>query len=164
MNKGTYFLSTLSLFESKYRGSDGILRSTAFNTNYVFNILGGKEFKIGKGKKDAKFIKKLVVDGKINWSGGQRYTPLDLQASRYHNTTIFDDSYAFSKQLQDYFRIDMRVAYKWEGKKSTQEIAFDIRNVTNRENPFYVRFNPESGDMAAKGFGMMMDLLYRISF
>ncbi|MBN2521394.1 MAG: carboxypeptidase-like regulatory domain-containing protein, partial [Bacteroidales bacterium] len=45
MDHGMYFLSTLSLFESKYRGSDGVLRNTAFNSNYVFNLLGGKEFK-----------------------------------------------------------------------------------------------------------------------
>jgi hypothetical protein len=39
MDKGSYFLSTLSLFESKYRGSDNILRNTAFNGNYVLIFL-----------------------------------------------------------------------------------------------------------------------------
>lgn len=39
MDRGLYFLSTLSLYESKYRGSDGVLRNTAFNSNYVFKLL-----------------------------------------------------------------------------------------------------------------------------
>jgi hypothetical protein len=41
-SKGYYFLVTASVFESKYTGSDGIYRNTAFNGNYVFNALSGK--------------------------------------------------------------------------------------------------------------------------
>ncbi|HRB39652.1 MAG TPA: hypothetical protein PKX86_02930, partial [Bacteroidia bacterium] len=47
-SKGYYFLFTASLFESKYKGSDGVERSTAFNGNFVFNLLGGKEWTIRK--------------------------------------------------------------------------------------------------------------------
>ena len=42
-----YFLLTTSLFESKYKGSDGIERNTAFNGNFVINLLGGFETEIG---------------------------------------------------------------------------------------------------------------------
>lgn len=48
MYKGTYFLSTLSLFESKYRSNNGILHNTAFNTNFVFNLLGGGRVQIAQ--------------------------------------------------------------------------------------------------------------------
>lgn len=41
-----YFLATLSLFDSKYLGSDGIKRKTAFNGHFVANTLVGKEWKI----------------------------------------------------------------------------------------------------------------------
>ncbi len=37
LNDGYYFLLTTSLFDSKYKGGDGITRNTAFNGNYVFN-------------------------------------------------------------------------------------------------------------------------------
>src|SRR5690606_18511344 len=47
-SRGYYFLFTASLFDSRYRASDDILRNTAFNGNYVFNLLGGKEFRVGK--------------------------------------------------------------------------------------------------------------------
>ena len=36
-SKGYYFLFTTSLFDSKYKGSDGNKRNTRFNGNYVFN-------------------------------------------------------------------------------------------------------------------------------
>ncbi len=42
LNKGFYYLLTVSLFESKYKGSDNVWRNTAFNSNYVVNVLGGK--------------------------------------------------------------------------------------------------------------------------
>ena len=45
-SNGYYGLFTSSLYSSKYKGSDGIERNTAFNGNYVFNALAGKEFKI----------------------------------------------------------------------------------------------------------------------
>lgn len=164
MDRGMYLLSTLSLFESKYRGSDGILRNTAFNSNYVYNLLGGKEFSMGSKDKNAKFIKKFLLDGKLNWTGGQRYTPIDLEASQNANKTILDNKNAFSKQLADYFRFDLRMGFKWIGKGSTQEIALDIRNLTNRENPFYIKYNTKTDEVETKGFGMMPELLYRISF
>ena len=47
-NKGYYYLTTVSLFQSKYTGSDNIERNTAFNSNYVLNALAGKEFNLGK--------------------------------------------------------------------------------------------------------------------
>ncbi|MFM7486422.1 MAG: TonB-dependent receptor, partial [Cytophagales bacterium] len=49
-NKGYYFLFTTSVFDSKYKGSDNIERNTAYNTQYVVNALGGKEFRVGRNK------------------------------------------------------------------------------------------------------------------
>jgi hypothetical protein len=164
MDHGAYFLSTLSLFQSRYKGSDGILRNTAFDINYVFNLLGGKEFEIHHKRRTPHFIQKIVLDGKVHWAGGQRYSPIDLEASVNAGKTVFDDSRAFTEQLQDYFRLDFRIAYKWIGRHSSQELALDIQNLTDRENPFYIRFNPESGEVETTGMGIMPDIVYRIRF
>jgi hypothetical protein len=43
-SRGSYFLLTTSLFDSKYKGSDGIQRHTAFNSKYAINLLAGKDF------------------------------------------------------------------------------------------------------------------------
>ena len=41
----TYFLLfTSSLYDSKYKGSDGVERNTVFNGNYAANLLGGLIF------------------------------------------------------------------------------------------------------------------------
>ena len=74
LSKGYYFLFTSSLFDSKYTGGDGITRNTAFNGNYVFNLLAGYEKKIGKKAY-------LTLDLKGVWAGGRRYVPIDVDAS-----------------------------------------------------------------------------------
>jgi hypothetical protein len=94
---------------------DGILRNTASNSHYVFNILGGKEFHLGMGKNFARFIKKLLIDGKFNWAGGMRYTPVDLNASAEAGSTVCDLSNPFSEKLPAYFSIDLRAGMKFSG-------------------------------------------------
>ena len=47
LSNGYYYLTTLSLYESKYTPLDGIERSTRFDGNYIFNIVGGKEWTFG---------------------------------------------------------------------------------------------------------------------
>jgi hypothetical protein len=163
MDKGTYFLSTLSLFESKYRGSDNVLRNTAFNGNYVFNLLAGKEFKIGSGA--GRYVKRLNIDGKFNLAGGKRYSPIDLEVSRLIGYTQYDETDAYSQQMPLYLNINLRTGIKFIGKSTTQEIAINISNITNRKNPFFVKYDAQTdGLKTVYQFGLMPDILYRIVF
>ncbi|MDH5396718.1 MAG: TonB-dependent receptor [Cyclobacteriaceae bacterium] len=144
MDKGSYFLGTLSLYDSKYKGSDGILRSTAFDGGYVVNLLGGKEFELGqrKNKKSKKEIKSwLILDGKVAASGGQRYTPVDMLSSQAQLETVYLTDQAFSEQFGSYFRADFRIAIRRDSRKVSQEWAFDVQNATNRKNPLFMRYN-----------------------
>ena len=165
LDKGFYYLFTVSLFESKYKGSDGIERNTAFNGNYVFNVLAGKEFYLSGRNENAKTKKYLTIDGKVTLAGGQRYTPLDLDKSVQQNATILDDEKAFSKKMDDYFRADLRIGYRMDGKKLSQEWAFDIQNVTDHKNPYTIFYNTQTGEekmIYQLGFFPMMQ--YRITF
>ncbi len=132
-----YYLATISLFDSKYRASDGQVRNTVFNGNFIVNLLGGYEWKIGR--QDA-----LTVDGRISWAGGLRTIPIDLEASRKAGKTVRDYTRAYESRDQDYFRIDLRVAYKWNLRAATLTFAADIQNVTNHLNPFFKEYNPET--------------------
>lgn len=129
-NKGYYFLVTTSLFNSRYKGSDGIERNTAFNTNYVFNALAGKEFKLGtKGSV-------LALNLKMSSVGGRYYTPVDIDRSKVEGRTIYKEDIAFSQKQDAYFRTDLRIAYRKEYRKSTLELAIDFQNLTNHQNIF----------------------------
>jgi hypothetical protein len=143
-NKGFYFLITGSLFDSKYKGSDGIERNTGFNTKYASNILAGKEFKIGK-KGNV-----LVFNLKMTSIGGKYLTPLNLEASKQSGKAVFDETKAFTEKQPDYFRVDTKIAFRKEYKKSTLEFAVDLQNVTNHQNVFLQGYNAKKNTISTQ--------------
>jgi hypothetical protein len=128
-SKGYYFLFTSSIFESKYEGSDHVRRNTAFNGNYVFNLLGGKEIRIGQRHT-------LSLDLRATFAGGKRYIPIDLQASMAANAEVRDVSRAYGPQYSPYFRMDVKPGYRYNARRVTHEFSIDLQNVTRHENIF----------------------------
>ncbi len=165
MDKGFYYLLTGSLYESKYKGSDGILRNTAFNGNYVVNALIGKEFEIFSKNGKAKYKKVLAIDGKLTWAGGLRYTPVDIQASVASGETKFDETKPFSNQFSDYIRPDIRIAFRIDGKNVSQEIGVDMQNFISRKNPYSMTFDVDTGqEKMIYQLGLYTMVQYRIIF
>lgn len=161
-SKGYYALFTGSLFQSKYKGSDGIERNTAFNNRYTVNLLGGKEIKVGKTKSNA-----ITFDGKLTAAGGRYYTPVDVTASQAAGTEILLENEAFSKRFSPYFRLDAKVGYRMNGKKGkvAQSIYFDFQNLTNHKNVFTKRYNELINEVnTVYQSGFFPDILYRIQF
>lgn len=130
LSKGFYFLITGSLINSRYKGSDGIERNTAFNTGYVGNVLAGKEVKLGNDNNI------LAFNIKVTSIGGKYLTPLDLAASQLAGAAVYRNDLAFSEKQQSYFRSDLKLAYRREYKKSTMEFSIDLQNITNHKNIF----------------------------
>jgi hypothetical protein len=142
-NKGYYFLITTSLFDSKYKGSDGIQRNTAFNSHYVFNILAGKEIKIGANNVVSASIKTTFV-------GGKYISPLNLEESRRRGGAVYDERNAFSQRQNAYFRTDIRLTYRKELRKSTIEASLDLQNVSATKNIFQQTYNPRTNSLATE--------------
>jgi CarboxypepD_reg-like domain/TonB-dependent Receptor Plug Domain len=115
---GYYGLFTSSVYSSKYKGSDGIERSTAFNGKYVFNILGGKEWKVGSEKQN-----KLSTDLKYTYAGGRAYTPIDLTASNSTGREQLSTD-AYSAFYPNYFRLDIKASYTLNSAKKNYPIRF----------------------------------------
>jgi len=158
LSKGYYFLFTASIFDSKYKGSDGVLRNTAFNGNYVFNLLGGYERELGQN-----FL--LTLDVKTVWAGGRRYVPIDLEASIESGSEERDWSRAYEDRYNDYFRTDFRIGLKVNGRRASQEWAIDLQNLTGFQSVFmegYDSGKEEIYTVYQQGFVPMF--LYRIQF
>lgn len=157
-SKGFYFLTTASVFDSKYVGSDGIERNTAFNGNYIFNALAGKEFKIKK-----RWI--LGFDAKCTYSGGRRYTPIDVQASILAGQQVNEEGPVFESRHKDYFRVDFKTTVKYNGKRLSQSLSVDLQNVSNQQNVFqqgYNRVTKNVGTVYQRGF--FPNVQYQINF
>lgn len=163
MRKGFYLLTTLSIFESKYQGSDQVWRNTAFNGNFVCNVLAGKEWVLSKMERKRRTT--LTTDAKITFAGGQRYTPIDLDASIASNETVYDSDQTFEARHPVYFRPDIRVGIKIDGEKLTQEFALDIQNIANVKNPFNRTYNANTQEIETTyQLGIFPMILYRITF
>jgi hypothetical protein len=146
------------LFDSKYRAADGILRNTAFNGNYVFNLLGGYERRIGKKTY-------LTFDLKGVLAGGRRYVPIDLEASIEEGMDVRDWSRAYEKRFDDYFRTDLRIGLKLNSRNYSMEWAIDFQNLTGYQSIFMEVFDAEKEEIYQiyqQGFYPMV--LYRIHF
>jgi hypothetical protein len=142
---GFYYLLTGSLFDSKYKGSDGVWRNTAFNTGYAANALIGKEWKIGKEKQNV-----LAFNIKVSAIGGRYLTPIDEMKSREQEQAVFDKANAFSQQQSEYFRTDIKLSYRREYKKSTLEFSLDLQNVTDHQNVFTRQYNRRTNSIVTQ--------------
>lgn len=136
-SKSYFFLFTASLFDARYKGSDGIERNTDFNTKYALNGLIGREFKFNEKQS-------LQLGAKITAAGKRWYTPVDTVASRLASEAVFVDTLRNTLQFNtSYFRVDLKVSWKLNGKKATHTIGLDLVNVTNRKNILGLTYSPD---------------------
>ncbi len=158
-SNGYYFLLTTSLFDAQYTGSDGVQRSTAFDGGYIANLLGGKEFKVGKKGNT------LNIDVKFTASGGNRFTPVDFERSAALGYEARQDDRAFSASLDDYLRADLKISYRINAKNVTHEFGVDLQNVTNNQNEFGRTYNPRTNSVQTQyQIGFFPVPQYRILF
>lgn len=161
-HKNYYYLLTVSLFESKYVASDGKEYNTAFNGNYVLNALLGKEFVLNQKTT-------LYFDIKSTYAGGKRYSPIDIEASKATEstiwTTVYDETKAFSLQQPAYFKTDFKLGIRKEGKKVSQEWSWYVENITNHKNLLYQSYDKKKGEVQkVYQLGFFPMAYYRIYF
>ena len=155
---GYYFLFTASLYESKYKASDGVERNTAFNGNYTVNFLAGKEWTIRK-KNVFGFNVRVVT------SGGKRYIPIDFAKSEASGETEYNYAEAYTHRQKDYFRTDIKISYRFNGKKVTHELALDVDNVFNTQNIWQRYYDRTSNSIKTEyQAGIFPIPLYRLYF
>lgn len=138
-SRNWYALYTLSLYESRYQGSDQVWRNTRYNGNFITSVTAGKDFRLGKEKRHV-----IGLNLKALWAGGNRYTPFDMEASMERGEQVRDRSRDFEAQLSDYFRLDARIHFRQNFKKFAYEFSIDVQNTTNRRNEIRRRLNLET--------------------
>jgi hypothetical protein len=155
-----FFMYTASLYQSKYKAMDGVWRSTAYDVHYVMNLLGGKEFVFGKKQNNI-----FGINLKLIWRGGQRYTPVDLDASIAANETIYQNTNAYSQKFPDYFRIDGGIYLRRNVKKYSWTFSFDAQNIINRLNVEDEIYNPATRTVIIEhNLGFIPVLAWKIEF
>lgn len=163
LHNGVYFLLSSSLYRSEYRGSDQVWRNSRFDGRHATSFLAGKE--ITTGSRGMLKNGTVGLNIKLLYYGGYRETPIDLQTSQLRGETIRYDDLAYTLQLPNYFRTDIRLSWKKNRLHTTHTISLDIQNVTNRQNVFGQYFDPQTGTTRT-GYqtGLLPILSYRVAF
>lgn len=160
-NKGYYGLFTSSLYSSKYVASDGVERNTAFNGRYVFNILGGKEWKLGKSKRN-----KFSTDIKFTNAGGRAYTPIDLTSSNVIGREVLSSN-VYSDFYATYYRLDFKTGFTLNSskRKLSHTFSLDLQNVTNHKNVFSQSYDNKTQSISnTYQLGFFPNVVYKLQF
>ena len=161
-SQGYYGLVSGTYQRTFYRASDMIWRNSAFDVQYIASTAMGKEFKIGKKKRNI-----FYADLRFNLHGGLPYTPIDLEASRLAGEEVLKLDEAYSQRVGIYKRIDVRLGVRLNHRKKriSHHIYVEVINVANFKNDLDVRFSPVNQQIVrAKQFGFLPNLFYQIRF
>ena len=160
LNNHYYYLMTASIFQSKYKGGDGIQRNTRFNRNYIINILGGKEWIVGKKRN-----KILGINLRFQLLGGDRRNPLDVQKSLEYDDIIYDETNPFDKQGPTAYHIYVTLTYRINKSGYSSIWAFQLYNFPGSKDFIGYNYNLKTGKYEKEEVYVFFPLLsYKIEF
>jgi len=134
-DKTFFFLFSGTVYNSQYRGSDMVWRNTSYNGNYVVNLLGGKEFKVGERSI-------IGIGGKVTAAGGKRYGIVDIDATNDMKEIIFQDQGFNDSTFADYFRMDLKISWRKNADRVTHEFGLDLVNILGTRNLLTLAYRP----------------------
>ena len=135
-----YFLLTSSFFKSYFYPQNNEEYNTTYANNFVSAFTFGREFALKKGRI-------IQAGARVLYSGGNRYTPLDVNASLAEGVYVPDVNLTNTAQIPNYFRFDTRFSYRFNGEKLSGSISLDIQNVLNTRNPNGVGYSEELNEL-----------------
>jgi len=160
LKDGFYYLFTASLFESKYVGGDGVKRNTRYNTNYVVNILLGKEWTLGISQN-----KFLGANVRLNLLGGQRVYPLDGTSSSSMQHVIYDYSRPFEDQKPGIFHVNASMSYRINKKKHSSIWSVQVLNLLGSEENYGYAYNYRTDQIKEEKIAVVVpSVSYKIEF
>lgn len=131
--RGYHFLITGSLSDARYKAKDGAWHNTRFNIGTVANVLGGKEWNVGKDRT-------LMAGLRYSLIGGQYRTPIDLPASIAAGQEVGKGE-VWSEKGDAVHKVDLVLSYRLGKKNVTHEFKADVQNVLNARTAVYRYFD-----------------------
>lgn len=158
MHKGVYYLTTLSVFDSKYTDGSGIERPTRFNRKLIGNFLIGKEWLMRK---------KNLFSANLRYTylGGTWTHPVDESASLAAKEIVEDYSGAFSIQNPTSHVVSFTLTYRVNGKKTSSLWSLQMLNVSGAKEYLGYQYNFRDHSIDKNTDVIVLpNLSYRIEF
>lgn len=153
---------TASLFDSRYCGGDGIWHNTRFNRKYVLNGLIGKEWMLGRNKQNI-----LSVNLKLTLQSGERYAPIDVEATMAHpdKEVQYDETRAYSIQRSPMLIGNYTVSYRINKRRVSHEFSVKGLNFTGSKEFIQHLYNIKTGKIeASEQKTGLTNISYKIEF
>lgn len=158
LNNGFYYLATASIFRSKYKGGDNVWHNTRFDKGYSLNLLAGKEYAISRNRI-------IGINGRINYLGGERKTPILNHESMNAKRVIYDESRAFEEQYPSTCYLDMTITYRTNKRRYAGTWGLQVKNLLGA--PIYSgpAYNYRSKTIEEQKATLVLPVLsYRVDF
>jgi hypothetical protein len=155
-----YYLFTASIFDSKYKGGDGIERNGLYNKHFIFNLLGGKEWKIGKSKSNI-----LGANGRLTYMGGDRLTPIIEDKSIQASNIVYDYSKAYTEQEKNAILLSFSISYRVNKQNHASIWSFHLMNALGNQEFRGYEINDKTG-LPEKKYDRIVvpNLSYKVEF
>ncbi|HRK55368.1 MAG TPA: TonB-dependent receptor [Cyclobacteriaceae bacterium] len=160
LSHGYYGLFTGSISTGTYSDRASVWRSTRYNAKYIATILGGKEWGVGKNKRNI-----MSINLKLFYRDGFRITPIDIEESIKSGRAVLDLKKIYDSKGPNYFRMDYGMSFRKNNYKYSWMLSFDLQNVTNRLNVHHQYF--DSKDKAIKNtthLGLIPNVNLKVDF
>lgn len=131
LGSGYYYMATFSLFDSRYKDDNGNWHNTLFNTRFVANLLGGKEFTFRR-KNGLNSV--LGLNARVALSGYRPSSPVDLEATMQQQEVVYDESQPFIYRKKGINPVsDISVTYRVNYRKCSGTVAVQIKNLVGKQ-------------------------------
>lgn len=160
LKNGFYYLFTASVFDSKYKGGDGIERNGLYNKHFIFNVLGGIEWKTGKSKNNI-----FGINGRFSYLGGDRLTPILESESIQTGQIVYDYSKAYTGKEKNAAVLSFSISYRINKQNHAGIWSFNILNALGNQEFRGYEISGKTG-LPEKKFDKIMvpNLSYKIEF
>ena len=131
LQSGYYYMATFSLFDSRYRDDNGDWHNTLFNTHYVANFLGGKEFTF---RRKNGLSRVLGLNARITLSGFRPSSPVDLKATLEQQEVVYDETRPFTHRRKGISPVsDISITYRVNYKRCSGIVALQVKNLIGKQ-------------------------------
>ena len=152
---GMHVMSNLTFTDSEHKGIEDA-SNVPLDYGHVFNLSITKNWKIGNHGKE------WGISAAFHHRGGALQNQVDLSRSFEWGYTNYRFDSPFSIQLEDYYRMDLRIIYK---PSTRATLSLDIQNVMSRENDAYYFYDVLTGESQLKRqLAMIPILAWRVNW
>ena len=163
LKDGLYGMLTATLFKSEYRDAQGEWHHTRHDRGWITNILGGKEWMVGKSRKNV-----FGLNGRLTLMGGDRYTPMvpgttyEDVAKRPDRTIPQDGDNPYSKQMNMNIGFAFSVKYTINKKHTSHHFILEYLQMRSFQGQ---TFDIRTHDLVDKFTSLTFpNIAYRVEF